>query len=125
MAIRGWRQRRGPEEDVMASWRGVCVGVLTYVRASLSRDGGVCVVPTLHVESMPACVCACVGGGRGKRRVLVNVNEWVAAVALRMCGWSGGWPGPNLFFPASMGRSRRSVTGMRRRSLLHKEQRVR
>lgn len=41
------------------AWRGVWV-VLAYVRASLSR--GVRVVPTLHVESMAACVHVWVEG---------------------------------------------------------------
>lgn len=99
-AIRGRRQRRGPEEDVMASWRGVCGGtVLAYARASLSWTE--CACRSHAPRGIDGGLCACEWvEGEEEEAGISNVNEWVAAVALRMCGWSGGWPGPNLFLTA-------------------------
>ena len=72
------------------SWLLVGDGPCVYVRASLSRDGGVRVVPTLHVESMaargllqvsPKGVRATPGalGKPGARRVVRRLVELQAA----------------------------------------------
>ena len=108
----------------MASWRGVWVCLLMCVRRC-HETGGVRVVPTLHVESMAACVCAC-GWREREEEAGISKGERV--------GCRGGaayvWLERRLarsksFLPSFDGAIQEKSDRDRRRSLLHKEQRVR
>ena len=77
----------------------VCAGWSLLMCVRRCRGRGMRVVSTLHVESMAICV-QCGVEGEEEEAGISKVNEWVAAVALRISGWSGAWPGPNIFLTA-------------------------